>query len=199
MMQVPEPDDSNGWEAVAGKLMAHRERSRIGVNVVRAWAQTLPRGASILDLGCGSGVPISEALMNEGFVVDGIDASPTLVAAFRQRFPQASVACEAAESSHMFGRTYDGILAVGLVFLLSADAQRSLIHRMGAALKPGGRVLFSSPAQVCTWLDLMTGRESRSLGAEAYEAILSEAGLTRVGNPVDEGESYYYDAVRRAK
>jgi 2-polyprenyl-3-methyl-5-hydroxy-6-metoxy-1,4-benzoquinol methylase len=189
-------DDSNGWEAVAGKLIVHRERSRIGVATVRAWAQHLPKGASILDLGCGSGVPISEALLNDGFAVDGIDASPTLVAAFQQRFPHAAVACERAETSRMFGRAYDGILAVGLMFLLAEEAQRSLILRAGAALKPGGRFLFSSPAQACTWLDLMTGRESRSLGAAAYAAILSEARLTLVAEYRDEGESDYYDAVK---
>ncbi|WP_348652947.1 class I SAM-dependent methyltransferase [Polyangium sp. y55x31] len=190
-------DASNGWEAVAGKLIAHREQSHIGVAVVRTWAQHLPKGASILDLGCGSGVPISEALMNDGFRVYGIDASPTLVAAFRSRFPHASVACEPAETSHMFGRTYDGILAVGLMFLLPESTQRSLILRTSAALKPGGRLLFSSPSQACTWLDLMTGRESRSLGAAAYAAILSEAGLTLVGDDTDEGGSYYHHAVKR--
>ena len=194
--RFPGSDASNGWEAVADKLMAHRERSRIGVSVVRTWAQHLARGASILDLGCGSGVPLSEALMNDGFVVHGIDASPTLVAAFRSRFPHACVACEAAETSHLFGRTFDGILAVGLLFLLSTDDQRSLILRTGAALNCGGRLLFSSPAQACTWPDLLTGRESRSLGAEAYAAILSEAGLTLVGNYTDEGESHYYHAVK---
>ena len=124
-------DPSNGWEAVAGKLIAHRNTSRIGVSVVRAWARHLRDGASILDVGCGSGVPISEALVNAGFVVDGIDASPTLVAAFKARFPNASVACEAAETSRLFGKTYDGILAVGLMFLLPEDAQHALIHHHG--------------------------------------------------------------------
>jgi 2-polyprenyl-3-methyl-5-hydroxy-6-metoxy-1,4-benzoquinol methylase len=190
-------DASNGWEAVAGKLIAHRAQSRIGVSVVRAWCQHLPRGASILDLGCGSGVPISEALMNEGFIVSGVDASPTVVAAFRRRFPDAAVACEPAETSSMFDRTFDGILAVGLLFLLSAEAQRSLLLNAGAALNPGGRLLFSSPAHVCTWSDMLTGRESRSLGADAYAAILSEARLMLVGNYTDEGQSHYYDSVKQ--
>jgi 2-polyprenyl-3-methyl-5-hydroxy-6-metoxy-1,4-benzoquinol methylase len=65
--------------------------------MVRTWARSLPRGGAILDLGCGAGVPISEALNDEGFVVYGIDASPTLAAAFRRRFPRAHLACEAIE------------------------------------------------------------------------------------------------------
>ena len=43
----------------------------------------------------------------------------------------------------------------------------------------------------------MTGRESRSLGASTYSTILADAGLTLVGNYTDEGQSYYYDAVRK--
>lgn len=189
-------DASNGWEAAAGEFTAHRERSRIGVEVVRTWAQHLPTGASILDLGCGSGVPISEALINDGFVVCGIDASPTLAALFRARFPLAPIVCEPAETSRMFGRLFDGVVSVGLVFLLWKEKQEELIRRAGAALKPGGRLLFSSPRQTCTWLDLTTRRESRSLGADAYATMLSEAGLVLVGDATDEGGNYYYQAVK---
>jgi hypothetical protein len=55
-------------------------------------------------------------------------------------------------------------MAVGLLFLLSEDSQRDLIRRVGLALNSGGRFLFTSPAQCCTWTDILTGRESLSLG-----------------------------------
>lgn len=74
-------DASNGWEAVAQEFMA--ARSTIGLGTVRAWARTLPAGGSILDLGAGSGVPLAAALIEDGFAVSAIDASPSLVAAFR--------------------------------------------------------------------------------------------------------------------
>jgi 2-polyprenyl-3-methyl-5-hydroxy-6-metoxy-1,4-benzoquinol methylase len=51
-------------------------RSRIGAATVRSWARSLPPGAAILDLGCGSGVPIAQALLADGFDVHGVDASP---------------------------------------------------------------------------------------------------------------------------
>ena len=190
----PSTDDdaSNGWEAVAARFLARR--SNIGVATVREWSRSLPSGAPILDLGCGSGVPISQTLINDGFLVYGIDASPSLVAAFRQRFPHAEVTCEAAEISGFFGKTFEGIIAVGLMFLMSADTQRTLIRRVASALKPGGRFLFTSPAQPCTWADLLTGRQSQSLGAEVYKSILADAGLTLVGESDDEGDNHYFEA-----
>lgn len=194
--EQPVHDRSNGYEAVAAQLMAARERSRVGVQTVRHSARSLPRGASILDLGCGHGVPIAQALLEDGFAVHGVDASPSLTAAFRTRFPHAHVACEAVEDSRFFDRTFDGVIAIGLMFLLPAQTQRDLIHRVAAALKHGGRFLFTAPTQSCTWADLLTGRPSMSLGFEAYVAELEKAGLVLVGEHVDEGENHYYDAAR---
>ena len=191
-----EDDRSNSYEAVASEFAERREQSSIGVATVRAWARSLPAGASILDLGCGHGVPISMALMNDGFVIHGVDASPSLTATFRRQFPRAHVACEAVEDSHFFGRTFDGIIAVGLIFLLPSEVQRDLIRKVALALNPGGRFLFTCPAQACTWPDVLTGRQSLSLGFEEYKAVLSVAGLTLVAEYVDEGDNYYYGACK---
>lgn len=187
-------DPSIGYEAIAGEFIAARERSRIGVATVRAWARSLPAGASVLDLGCGSGVPIAKALIEAGFAVLGVDASPTLAAAFHRRFPGAPVACETAEGSRFFDRTFDAAVAIGLVFLLPAEVQRRLILKVSTALKPAGRFLFTAPAQACTWADALTGRRSLSLGAAAYTALLADAGLTLAGEHDDEGGNHYYDA-----
>lgn len=189
-------DRSNGYEALAAEFIARRDRSSIGAATVRRWAKSLPPNAAVLDLGCGSGEPISTALITAGIAVSGVDASPTLVAAFRRRFPQAEVACEAAEDSSYFGRSFDGVVAVGLIFLLSAEAQEKLIRRVARALKPGGRFLFTAPIQTYTWTDILTGRQSISLGEQKYKLSLSEAGLHEVGEYEDEGGSHYYDAAR---
>lgn len=186
-------DPSNGYEAVAAEFMRRREQSSIGAATVRIWTRSLPQGGAILDLGCGSGMPISTALNDAGFLVYGIDASPSLTASFRRRLPHAQVACEAIEDSRFFKRTFDGVIAVGLMFLLPSDVQRELIRKVAVALNPDGRFLFTSPAQLCAWTDVLTGRESHSLGAEEYKVAFSEAGLEMVGEYEDEGENHYYD------
>lgn len=187
---------SNGYDALAHEFMLRRNPT-IGVATVREWARALSPGGAVLDLGCGHGVPISETLIQEGFEVYGVDASPTMVAAFHDRFPQAHVACEAVEDSGFFGRTFDAVVAWGLFFLLAADAQVALIHRVASILRPGGRFLFTSPEQDCTWTDVLTRRPSVSLGQEAYQAILEAAGMELLAEYQDEGENHYYDARKR--
>lgn len=189
------PDPSAGYEAAAGAFLRGRSPT-IGAETVRAWARELPAGGAVLDLGCGHGAPISAALADAGLDVYGVDASPTLVAAFRARLPHAHVACEPVERSDFFGRTFDGAVAWGLLFLLPAEAQEALIHRVAAALRPGGRFLFTAPEPECAWTDVLTGRASVSLGAARYEAILADAGFVPLARHRDEGENHYHDARR---
>jgi SAM-dependent methyltransferase len=195
-MEQPVHDSSGGYDALADEFMRRRSPT-IGVATVRDWARALPPGGAVLDLGCGHGVPISQALIEDGFVVYGVDASPAMVTAFHDRFPQAHVVCEVVEDSGFFGRTFDAVVAWGLLFLLAADAQAALIHRVASVLRPGGRFLFTSPKEACTWTDVLTRRQSISIGHEGYRATLAAAELELLAEYRDEGENHYYDARKR--
>jgi 2-polyprenyl-3-methyl-5-hydroxy-6-metoxy-1,4-benzoquinol methylase len=137
-------------------------------------------------------VPISQALIEEGFNVYGVDASAKLIAAFRKRYPHAQAECSAVEDSEFFGRTFDGGVAWGLMFLLPADVQSAVIGKVAGALNPAGKFLFTSPREPAVWRDALTGRESISLGAESYQQILRAEGLVLVGEQLDEGSNHYY-------
>ncbi|MBU1188840.1 MAG: class I SAM-dependent methyltransferase, partial [Gammaproteobacteria bacterium] len=142
--------DATGWESVADWFIQHSATSTVGCRIIEQWAQALPARAVVLDVGCGSGSPRSQALMRKDFRVYAVDGAPTLVAAYKDRFPDAQVACECVTESRFFDISFDGILAWGLVFLLSHDKQLSLLDRLVAALKPEGRLLFTAPSQQCT-------------------------------------------------
>jgi 2-polyprenyl-3-methyl-5-hydroxy-6-metoxy-1,4-benzoquinol methylase len=193
------PDKSNGYEEIAQLFISGRGRNSFGVGAseVAEWSQLLLPGATILDLGCGTGVPISQTLIERGFNVYGVDASASMIAAFRARFPAVPLECAAVEDSDFFGRTFDGVVAWGLFFLLSADVQRRLIQKVAAVLQSGGRLLFTAPSHTCSWRDAMTGRTSISLGDETYRGALEAESISLSGTSVDEGENYYYFAQKR--
>jgi len=163
---------------------------------VLQWAQGLPPGAALLDLGCGSGLPLGKALAERGFRLYGIDASPTLAAAYQQLLPQALVACARLEDADFFQRRFAGVLCVGVVFLLPEATQRQLFSKVAAALLPGGLWLFSAPAQACRWVDVLTGLESVSLGESAYQQLLQQAGLQLQAQYQDEGGNFYFAAEK---
>ena len=196
-------DWSNGYERVAAEFLSRRgnaaTRSKgVGVESVRAWARTLPRGAAVIDLGCGPGFPITDVLVAEGLDVYAVDASPSFVEAFRRNLPGIPVVCEAVQTSRLFDRQFDAVLAWGLMFLLRADEQRRLIQRVAEILVPGGRLLFTSTVEPAVWNDAMTGCESRSLGAVDYRQQLEDAGLLLIREYDDEGANHYFDASKGA-
>jgi SAM-dependent methyltransferase len=196
---VANPDKSNGYEEVASVFIAGRGRnsSGIGASAVADWSRMLPSSATVLDLGCGTGVPISQALIERGFNVYGVDSSPTMIATFRTRFPTVPVECAAAEDSDFFGRNFDGVVAWGLFFLLDAEVQRRLIARVAAVVPRGGRFLFTAPSQSCSWADVITGRTSISLGHEAYRNALEAESMSLIGTYRDEGDNHYYFAQKK--
>jgi len=194
-------DRSSGYEAVAVEFLARRGNSStrstaIGVNEVRKWARTLPQGSCVIDLGCGPGFPITVVLVEEGLQVFGVDAAPSFVVAFQRNLPSTPILCEAVQESRFFDRTFDAVLAIGLMFLLKAEDQHRLIRRFAEILVPGGRLLFTSTAKPAVWNDAMTGLESISLGAEQYRELLRAAGISVANEYKDMGESHYFDAFK---
>ena len=163
---------------------------------MRDWAASLDPGAEVLEIGCGAGVPVSSALVDAGLKLWAVDASPSLLRIFRSRFPDVPARCEPAENSDFFARAYDAAISIGLLFLLDEPAQRGLIRRVAGTLRPDGRFLFSAPLEAGSWPDLVTGRESLSLGRERYEEALSFCGLRLIRTCRDEQDNNYYEAQR---
>jgi cyclopropane fatty-acyl-phospholipid synthase-like methyltransferase len=189
-------DRSGGYERMAREFVRTRGQAEIGATTVREWTHRLRAGGAVLDLGCGHGVPISQVLVDEGFDVCGVDASPTLAAEFKARFPAAHAECSPLEASGLFGRTFDGIVAWGLMFLLPPETQALVIAKVSNALAPGGQFLFTSPYQACAWTDILTGAPSISLGRDHYRKVLAAEGLELVGETSDEGDNHYYFASK---
>jgi cyclopropane fatty-acyl-phospholipid synthase-like methyltransferase len=191
-------DKSNGYENIASIFIKGRGQAinGIGTSSVRKWAKTLTPDSTVLEIGCGTGVPVSKILLTEGMKIYGIDASPTMVKTFQQNFPNAPVECESVENSLFFNRQFDAIIAWGLLFLLSEETQPIVIKKCADALKTGGRFLFTSLSKRLEWKDAMTEQHSISLGAEIYRVLLISSGFSLIEEFQDEGENYYYHALK---
>jgi SAM-dependent methyltransferase len=191
-------DESNGYERIAEAYISGRGRAvnGIGASTARAWARTFHTGSAVLDLGCGTGIPVTKILLEAGLKAYAVDASPKMVEDFKQNFPDVPVACESVERSAFFNRTFDGIIAVGLMFLLPEENQRALISKMAATLNPGGKLLFTAPHDQHEWKDAMTEQRSWSLGAEQYRALMTASGLSLGEEYRDEGGNHYFSGIR---
>ncbi|NTV10577.1 MAG: class I SAM-dependent methyltransferase [Zoogloea sp.] len=189
-------DSAEAYEVCAHQFLQGRDPSAIGSKVVDQWTRTLRRGATVIELACGGGYPISRVLDSSGLQLWAVDSSPTLVTEFQARFPNIPVQCAKVQESDFFGRKYDAAIAIGLLFLLSESDQAALISRVAEILVPKGRFLFMAPIQIGVWNDLNTGLECSSLGQERYCELLGDAGFRLAATYTDKGENNYYDAEK---
>jgi gamma-glutamyltranspeptidase/glutathione hydrolase len=77
------PGTMREYDQIAEWSMNDRGRNVVGVAEALAVAATLPPRACILDVGCGNGVPITQALVNASNRVIGLDTSAGMLAFFR--------------------------------------------------------------------------------------------------------------------
>ncbi len=191
-------DKSNGYEKIAKRFIEIRGRKidGIGASKVRNCLKSLPKKSSVLNLGCGTGIPITKVILEKEMEVYAIDSSETLVQEFKMNFPNIPVECESVENSSFFNKKFDAIIAWGLIFLISSDSQIRLLQKIANSLKSGGKLLFTAPKQKTEWEDLMTKKKSRSLGAKKYREVLLENELTLIQEFKDEGENHYFEAIK---
>jgi SAM-dependent methyltransferase len=105
----------------------------------------LPERATVIELGCGSGIT-ARRLTDAGHDVLGIDQSPALIALARERAPSARFQVGSFVTEPL--PECDAVLAIGEVLNYLFDegntraALPGLFVRIHAALRPGGLLLF---------------------------------------------------------
>lgn len=187
---------ADAYELHAREFLEARDRYRCGAHTIDQWARSLPPGIDVIELACGGGYPVTQALVDAGLNVWAIDASSTLLETFRSRFPGIPTQCASVLESNYFGRKFDAAVAIGLVFLLEESEQVAFIHRMAEILRPGARFLFTAPTEIGKWQDETTGHLCRSLGEARYVQTLESAGFRVIATHIDEGKNHYYEVQK---
>jgi ubiquinone/menaquinone biosynthesis C-methylase UbiE len=123
--------------------LAEQYQGRHGSNPVQAAlveriGALLPAGSSVLDLGCGTGVPTARMLTASGHRVVGVDISEGMLAMAREQVPAAEfVHADVTGLPAGFGR-FDAVTAFfSLLMLSKADIER-VLSRTAGWVPPGG-------------------------------------------------------------
>jgi cyclopropane fatty-acyl-phospholipid synthase-like methyltransferase len=101
----------------------------------------LPNGATILDVGCGHGVP-AQYLVDRGFRVIGLDGSARLLALARAAIPEAHFILGDMRTADP-GGPFDAILAWDAVFHVPRSDHAAVFARFRSWVEAGGRLLVS--------------------------------------------------------
>lgn len=107
------------------------------------FVRLLPEGAAVLDLGCGSGMPIGHYLVDSGCVLTGVDASPELIGIAQASLPDADLITADMRDLDL-GRRFDGILAWNSSFHLTPEDQRAMFPVFARHAAEGAVLTFTS-------------------------------------------------------
>jgi 2-polyprenyl-3-methyl-5-hydroxy-6-metoxy-1,4-benzoquinol methylase len=171
----------DGYNAIAGRYLAERSRNSEDVRLLDEFIEKLPAKASVLDAGCGAGIPISLRL-SEHFQVTGVDVSEAQIELAKRHVPNGTFICQDMTKLDCPAEAFDGICSYYAIIHIPREEHQSLLANFHRMLKPGGFALLCLGAE-----HLIDDVDEDYLGtrmywshydSETYLRILEEVGFS---------------------
>ena len=184
------------YEAKAASYDAQRSRALFEARWLARFANALPLGGRVLDLGCGAGEPIARWFIAEGFRVTGVDFAQAMLDIARQRWPDGDWR-QADMRDFDLGMQFDGIIAWNSFFHLDPTAQRVCIARMARHLVPGGSLMLTVGPEAGETTGTVDGSEvyHASLSPAGYANCLEDNGLRLTGFLAEDPETNQHSVL----
>ncbi len=144
-------------------------------------------GSRVLDLGCGSGRDLN-ALCQAGYAGLGVDASAEMLSEARQLFPALAnriTQDELPQLTTVADQGFDGVLCSAVLMHLPGEWLFDTVYNIRRILKPGGRLLISTPLEgPATDAESHrdeSGRLFNGVTPENFQFLFEKIGFRQVG------------------
>ena len=191
----------HGYDLIADWYPSDRGIS-VGVKEALTAVAPLPSGSRVLDVGCGNGFPITDALVKAGYCVVGFDGSRGMLARFRLNLPDTPSVRGDARACPFVDEAFDAAISWGMLFHLTPSDQAKAFASVSRVLKRGAPFLFTA-AEIPEVGDndpgitgTMNGVTFHYYAVPDYRAFIDPYGLELVDVLDDPGVSTYFFARR---
>jgi trans-aconitate methyltransferase len=147
----------------------------------------LPQHPTVLDLGCGCGVPIARYLIERRSRVTGVDASSAMITMCADRFPEDEWLV-ADMRTLALNRTFNGIISWDSFFHLSQADQRRMFAIFKRHAASGAALMFTSGPSAGEQMGTYRGEPlyHASLDSAEYRQRLCDHGFEVVTHVVED-------------
>ena len=163
------------YETNANEFDQQRNKSLFEKQWLDKFISFIPRGGSILDLGCGSGEPVSSYLVNQGYSITGIDFATNMLSLARKRLPEQRWVLQ--DMRHLqLERRFHGILSWNGFFHLNQDEQVGVLEKCSQYLHASGALLLTVGPDKGETCGQVNGHEvyHASLSPQAYKKTMEK-------------------------
>ena len=171
-----------GYDALSARYDEHSG----GPAKYQAWLgelrERIPAGRAVLDLGCGSGLPVARDLAAAGYRVTGADISDVQIRRARELVPEAEFVRADVTAIDLAPASFDAVVCLYVLIHLPLEDQPPLLSRIASWLRPGGLLLATTGYRAWTgvdenWLDGGVPMWWSQADAATYRSWITRAGL----------------------
>lgn len=164
--------------------------SNYGLDYLHRFLSLLPSRPQILEIGCGTGVPLTKQLVANGAEVFAIDISDEMLERAKINVP-AAVYHKANIVDWEGNDQYEGIFAWDSLFHIPLEYQKQSIQKVLDWLRPGGIALFTIGGNRGEIMSSMFGKPFyySALSEAEYEDAMQIAGCQLLFNELDDPSS----------
>jgi predicted TPR repeat methyltransferase len=130
------------WNQIAteGKTI-HTSLGIYENKLLNIFINNIPNSGNVLDLGCGTGIPISKIMYDSKLDITGVDVSDKMIKIFKKNLPKAkSYRMQMTEID--WENKFDGIVSSYSLLCLPLDDFSLMAEKITKALKKGGYFLL---------------------------------------------------------
>ena len=174
------------YEQIADVYVAQRDQFK-SQRYLERFAELVPEGSSILDVGCGGGLPVDGFLIDRGYQVHGIDLSSRMIELALANVPQATYELANMSELQPSQFTVGGIVSLYAIFHTPRERHAELLGTFASFLPSGGAMLISMGASDWEGTDSFHGVDMSwsHFGSEINLDLVSDAGFAVLHAEID--------------
>jgi len=132
----------DGYDKIAPQYM--QERTEPIDKEIQEFIALLPEKAKVLDIGCGGGIPVLKAMLENGFIATGIDFSKSMLEIAKKNVPKAELIYGDVTKTDFESNQFDGIISTYAIIHIHKSLHPIVYSRIYSWLKPGGIMLMGT-------------------------------------------------------
>lgn len=190
-----------GYNRIAQDYHNQRDKFKSD-DILSSFISLLSPGGELLDVGCGTGIPVVRFLVDAGFGVTGVDISSSMLELARVHVPEARFTKMDMRRLGFDASRFDGISAFYSFFHVPKEEQFQVLVSFHRLLRQDGLLLFCSGANAWEGIQDFHGAQMfwSNPDREVTRKLVIDAGFVVILSEVREygGENQYWVMARKA-